>query len=402
MNYKLYSGIALTAFTLLATLGGHAESAESVEFEDEAWQEWQAEFEELERELEAWERSVTADPGYLQMLTVEGGLGYDDNVLLSAVDREGSAFLLTGLDYFLWSGARPAGGESSLFFYGSNKAFLRGSRFSDERLATLNARVTAETAPDWSVILPFDIVLFDQLADVSTRDVPLDPVRVRGGRISFQPGLSLQATEAAEWRGRVIARHGFLSQPLDDFRELGAGLSFDYSEDANTDLELDFSLVHRRYASRQALEADGEPIQGRRLEFLIPKAEGALKRSWGADQRWRSRTSGGFEINRDNGGGYFDFMRPFAAQRISYQSRAWGTELAARISRHSFSERTAPGDGSGPRLRRNTVDLRWKGEYTVNSMLGLTASFNHERVETNERDAGYRVNRIQAGVEVAF
>ncbi len=391
----------LVQFLILLFAISRLQSEPVDEFEDQTWDEWQAEFEALERELEGWLNDDPAGAGRMYLLSVEAGLGYRDNVLLSSVNRDGHAFLHTGADFFFWSAPHPNERETSLFLFATNRTFLGGSA-SDERTAALNARITLEAAPDWNVILPLDLMLFDQVTDISTREVQFDALRVRGGRIGFQPGLVFQATESSTVHGRGIGRYSFFRSPLDNHRELGAGLTWKHDHDLSTDLELDLTLIHRRYAGREALEANGEPIPGRRLEFVIPKAEASVSRSWDPEQRWRSKTSIGIEANHDNGGGYFDFIRPLVTQRISYQKAAWRGELFARASRYNYRERTAGANNSGPNLKRNAVDFGFKGVYSVNSRFDVFASGNHERIDSNERDAGYYVNTVMTGIELTF
>jgi hypothetical protein len=401
MNIEHPCRLLLVQFLVLLIAISRLQSEVDDEFEDQTWDEWQAEFEALERELEDWLYDDPAASTRMYLLSVEAGLGYRDNVLLSSVNRNGHAFLHTGADFFFWSAPQPNERETSLFLFATNRTFLGGS-VSDERTAALNGRITLEAAPNWNVILPLDIMLFDQVTDISTREAQFDALRVRGGRIGFQPGLAFQATESSTLHGRAIGRYSFFRSPLDNHRELGAGLTWRHDHDRNTDLELDLTLVHRRYASRQALEANGEPIPGRRLEFLIPKAEASVSHSWDPEQRWRSRTSIGIEANQDNGGGYFDFIRPLVAQRITYQHAPWRGEIFARASRYNYIEQTAGPDNTGPNLKRNAFDIGVKGVYSVNSRFDAFASANHERIDSNERDAGYFVNTVLTGIEVAF
>lgn len=375
--------------------------------DDEAEPEpWEKELEELEREAEELERELEAfldpeTPAWMGLFSLQGGLGHNDNVLQSSVSRDGSFFLFTGFDFMLRNTPASGDPEFNLFLFAENEHFFSNGDFNDQRLVSLHAEAVFEPAPDWELALPWDVNYYDEFVDVSTREVDLDTVRFRGVGVHFEPALRYGLAEAHELEGKVIGRKVFLRDPLDDYREIGVGASWEFVPAPATTLLAEARSVHRRYASREALEADGTPIEGRRREFLIHRLDGTVKHFWDTDRAWESRLSAGLEINRDNGDGYFDFLRPLFSHRLVYRRAPWRVVAGTRVSHYDYDVRTLD-DNTGGNLRRTFVDAELRGEFTMSDNLRLFAEYRHDTVLTNETGAAYRVNKTLAGAEWTF
>ncbi len=373
--------------------------------EEESNEAWEEELEAMERELEELERELeeyleAGQSDWMSLISLQGGFGHRDNVLRSAVSRTDGFFLYGGFDFFLLR-QPDAGPQLDLFLFAENLHFLRDGDFNDERLAALQVEVSREVTTDWALSAPFHVHYYDEFADVSTREEELGTVRFRGISMAAEPGVTWRPLDSHRFGGKAIGRQVFLRSPLDDYREVGPEVSWDHAISPRTEIDLSARSLWRRYSSREALESDGTAIDGRRREFTIHRIRGGLDRYWDDERRWRSRFGGGLEINRDNGGGYFDFSRPFVSHRLQYRRSPWSLGAGGRLSYYHYSTRAA-GQGSDSDLRRTVVDANLRADYEVVAGLHLSAEYTHDTVSTNQSDAGYRVNTTVFAAEWSF
>jgi hypothetical protein len=56
------------------------------------------------------------------------------------------------------------------------------------------------------------------------------------------------------------------------------------------------------------------------LEFNRNEFDLAVRNNWDHKRRWRTTTKLGFELNEDNGSGYFDYKRYYVAQQLRFQT----------------------------------------------------------------------------------
>lgn len=384
------------AFSAMTLADEAEEPAESWEKELEAME---REAEELERELEAFLDAEA--PSWMALFSLQGGVGYHDNVLQSSVSQDESAFLHTGFDFMLRNTPEAGEPEFNLFLFGENWHFLSDGDLNDTWLASLHAESVFELTPDWKLALPWDVNYYDQFTDVSTLEADLGIVRLRSVDVQFEPALRYHHSEAHELEGKLIARQAFVREPLDDYRELGLGFSWEFLPGPDTTLLAEAESVHRRYDTRQALDSDGVVIEGRRREILIHRLDGTVKHFWDSEQHWESRSSAELEVSRDNGGGYFDFYRPLLSHRLIYRRQPWRVAARTRASHYTFDVRTLD-DDDNRKLHRTAVDVSLRGEYTINANLLLFGEYRHDTILTNESGAEYRVNAVLAGAEWTF
>ncbi len=384
--------------TLLLVFGARAAAEEDPD-------DWEAEIEEIEREWEElereWEEFLDMEtPAWMPVFSVQAGIGYNDNVLRGNSSRQDSFFAHTGIDFMLWRNPEEEGPALHFFLMGENRHYFSNGDLNDERLLSLHAEATFDLATEWSLTLPLDTFYHDELVDVSTREEDLGIVRFQGAGLRFEPTLQYEPSDTDQLRAKLISRHVFLRDPLDDYREIGLGIGWEHNASAATTLTLEWRGVHRRYATREALDSDGAPIAGRRREFVIHNLTGGLRHFWDEARRWESRFGGGIEITRDGEDGFFDFHRPILSHRLIFRQTPWRISAGTRLSHYRFDEWTVEPDDET--LERTTVNADVRGEYQLFDRMQLFAEYRHDNVYTNERSASYRVNTALLGAEWMF
>ncbi len=378
-------------------------STAQAQAEEEA--DWQEELEALEREWEEmereWEEFIrAAPPTWMHLFSLQGGIGYNDNVLRSSVSRESSVFLQTGFDTTLWKNPRAEGPRYHMFLFGEGRHYIGNRDLDDDYILSLRGEGIYELPSEWSAVLPVNLDYNDEYVDVSTREAELDTIRFRGVGIGFSPALRYDLSDSDRVEGKAIVRRQQFSDPLDPYWETGGGLSWRHAADSATTFNFGSRVLFRRYDNREARDADGAILPGTRREFGIYHFDASVNHYWDEARRWRSRATAGAEINRDNAEGYFDFLRTHLSHRLIYQSRPWRIDTGLRYSHYQYDvRRTADGESN---LNRRIVTADLRAELAVTHNLNLYSEYRHENVHSNETDSGYRVNTVLTGVEWLF
>ena len=146
---------------------------------------------------------------------------------------------------------------------------------------------------------------------------------------------------------------------------------------------------------------DGTRIPGTLLEFQSHETELAWRHHWDEKRRWRTVTKLGFELNEDNGSGYFDYTRRWLSQQILYQASSWELSGEVKVGRYDFEVQTV---GAADSARRSKTDVTFalRGEKSLLSSLKLFAQFEHERSLSNEASYEYTLNTVSGGVDWEF
>jgi hypothetical protein len=333
---------------------------------------------------------------------VRAKVGYKDNVLLSAVHREGSAFTGAEAEVFWWR--LPTERFEALVF--ANATYTRFHESKEDPhewqgFAEVDARWFATQALRLNVIT--QAYYMDQVFDLSVTDAERVTAKLQltGAaattelRWTLLPDTWVQLKPTAQ-------RDTYRDGSDDNWQKSGqVALGRSFMQE-RLELSLSVQATRRRYDDRRQYNASGRALAGTDLVFTQREVSAKLAGTWGKTRAWQTLTTVGRTKNEDNGSGYFSYDYWHARQEIVWKQAQWKWRATARLGRYDYTLQTV-GIGIDPSLRmKKVVATELRAEYQWSPRLLLFSSYNGERHRSNDELARYHVNTIQAGLDWAF
>jgi hypothetical protein len=328
------------------------------------------------------------------------GVGYKDNVTLAHESPEESVFLATGVDYFA---LRLPEGATRFDFHliADESRFLSADAVDAERVAIAQARLRTDAGGGWETTIGLETIYQDQVLDVSVTETDLRTVQVEGLTLTGRPGVKRTMNRWGWVQLEVPVRRQWFRSPLDDYWEFGPEVSWGIPYGHRSEASLSYEFMRRGYDADESLTAQGAFIPGRTRAFERHEVGARWRHHWDAARRWRTTTRLSWLMNRDNGGGYFDYDRARLSQQARFEPGAWAFLVGMRLSFYDYRLQTASPFDGGRRER-----LEWSLEARVERRLArfVKVHLGWEREETfsNLTLDEYSVNVVTAGLDWEF
>lgn len=335
-------------------------------------------------------------PKWDHVFTVKGGGGYKDNLSLSHFQPESSAFLSAGGEAIV-NRLYEDGSELSFYLNGDQRWFLSHASVDQETLALGQARFKQVLGSRTSASLAAEYFYQDQVVDVSVTETNRQAVRAIGNTLTARPGF--RYTFGDEFWAAIelpVTRQLFAS-PLDDYWEFGPKLSVGRDYARKSSLVFSYQGSWAFYDTDSEVTADGRSIPGTHREINAHDVRLTWRHHWDESRRWRTTLKGGTKFNVDNGSGYFDFVRPYAAAEVRYRQRPWELALEGRCSYYHYPVQTVS-DTDPSNRARTEIGLEVRGERKLYKGLKVVGAYEYERVLSNDELETYRVNTVSGSV----
>ncbi|HTG45679.1 MAG TPA: hypothetical protein VK633_14245 [Verrucomicrobiae bacterium] len=340
--------------------------------------------------LSLWERTVN----------LRGAFGYKDNVLLSHTQREASPFWQSALDFSLIRAALDDGPSVTFFLTGEDRRYFSSSEVEKEQLILSQAKFTQEISSEWALGGLAQYLYADQVFDASATEQFIQALKVKSHNIQFAPFVTRSLPGKMELELKFTGERQLFNEPLDDYWEIGPQLTWTKQYGHRSSAALSYTYDDRRYDTRRQLDLAFQPVENSSLRFDQHEFEGVINHSWDARRRWRSRARFLFEVNQDNGSGYYDYYRYRFSQRFGYYSKSWQATVEGKVLHYDYQRQPVPG----------TAELRQVWEYvaglhlekTIWNQLKIFADTEHEIVKSNYQVEEYWVNTLMGGVDWEF
>ena len=341
--------------------------------------------------------SPPAAPRWSVWTSAHTGFGYKDNLLLSHVNEERSAFARGGVEAFAWR--LPRGRVDYVGMLGAE-----GTRyFSGEAIENeANAFLAAEGRYRIRDVFTFGIrgrgYYFDQIFDVSNTEVQrtvaeLKQTGFRAGpavRWAFVPWAWVELDAA---RIRDTYHDGSLDAWVS---EAGARLGWEPTRRFVMSIG---AREHRRdFDRREQLSFSGRVIEGTRLAVRERGGDAQVEIVWDDAGQWTTTTEARYVHYTDNGSGYFNYRERGITQEIEWSRDPWRVEFEGSAARFDFEVQIV-GLGLFPPPRiKDEFFARVRVERTLSERWGAYAEFSWERSRGNEVVSSYVVNEGLLGI----
>lgn len=329
---------------------------------------------------------------------LKGGGGYRDNARSSAADPEGGGFVLAGLET-MWLRLPPDGPRFTFFLEAEHLEFVTGDDLPADTFVSSFSQLRFDTGTGIEAILGLGAFFLDEIVDVTTSEIVLEPIRVRG--YGFTPSASVRKTWPSELfiEAKASASRQWFHDPLHDFWEYGPKLSTGWTP-GNSEISFSVEYLERDYDDRRAIATDGTSIPDSEVDFHILRPGLTISHTWGEERQWRSYTELGMEFNRDSETDYFSYDRIRTSQRFTFSRDPWDLTAHLRYSFYDYKvQRTDDGEsnrirhswGAGVEIQRNLSDR-----------CALFGRYDRDWVRSNEPETDYSVDTWSAGLTWQF
>lgn len=332
-------------------------------------------------------------------LNLRGAIGYKDNLLLSRLQEESSAFWQTSADFFLFRlGDTPW--SFTFFISGEDRRYFSGEAVDSEQLLLTHLQVSRELGENWESGTELEYYYLDQVVDASATENIFVSLPVKSHSLVAAPFVSRQLPWDSEVKLEFEATRQFYNEPLDDYWELGPEISFSKEYGHRSEVSLSYALRERNYDTRLHLGLDFVSIPDTELKFHQHDTELTLSHNWDEQRRWRSRLRLAYELNLDNGTGFFDYHKYRLAKRFSFVGKSWDASVEGRVYWYDYLiQPVLEGDETRERTEY-ALNVRVQKRFMEKLLLFFESE--HEWSRSNLMLDEYQVNTLMSGVDWEF
>jgi len=344
-----------------------------------------------------WTESMLWD----HQVTLSSGVGYNDNVLLSAFHPRGSQFSINGVDAMVLR--LPLDGwQMEGAIIGDDIRYWRNVGTNSEDTFTASLRVQRELPRSWRAGFEVRGLYEKQVLDISTSVGVPTTALVDGYGYTLQPSLRKDFVPGFWLQLETPVTHLFYKAPLDEYWDYGPVVTAGYDYGERSDVTLSYGVSYQPHAQWAALDAEGRPLN-RPLQIYQQRVELAWRQYWDAHHDWRSATRLIFTYRQDNGGGFFNDYQYQAVQDLRWQTANWQVKASAQLVAEIYPVQGV-GILNGEILGRNLFDLSLEAERRLYKGLKVFAKWEYQQAQSNEAaNAGdYLARTVSGGLRWEF
>lgn len=365
---------------------------------------------QTDEEVNALVAEALSLPEWQTIVSATTGTGYKDNVFLAHADPRGSPFVSLAGE-LMWLRTGETGPRFNLFanvearnFFGSGFSHQEYTAFSQAQLEyDFNQRLQGSIAAHYYYQDQLLNVAFLELTPNQTNEqtTVVRAAPVLGHTLGLQPGVRLQLAGLNWVALETPVNRQFFERPLDDYWDAGFRLTLGHNYGWESKVSLSYEPSWWFYDSDPALTATGEVIPDSLRRRFQHNVRLAWQHHLDNKKRWTTVAGVGARLNRENGGGFYDYHKWFASGRIQYRAHGWEISAEGRFAFYDYLNQT---------VSETDPTLRWRTEWTalleaerrITDKVSVVASFEHEASGSNDPLETYSVNTISASVRWEF
>jgi opacity protein-like surface antigen len=353
-----------------------------------------------DEEVAALVAEVLSAPEWSTVAGGSLGFGYKDNVFLAHDNPKGAAFASAGAELLALRYA-PLGPRYNFFATGDTRHFFGNDVSHQEYTAFGQALAERDFNERFLGSLAAQFYYQDQVMDVSVSETNRQAIPVLGETINLRPGTRWQLAEQFSLALEAYGTRQYYNQPLDDYWEAGAKLAASHQFGHDSKITASYEPSWRAYDTDPALTATGAAITNSHRESVRHDLRLAWQQHWDAQKALRTVIGGGVRLNRENGGGYFDYVRWAATAKILYRAKAWELSAEGRFANYDYTTQTISATDAEKRNRSDWTAILGV-ERRLNEQLVWTLNYEYEAATSNDPLETYTVNTVSTALRWDF
>ena len=339
-------------------------------------------------------------PEWNAVCTATAGGGYKDNVFLSPTDPRGAAFASASAELLVLRFS-PLGPRFNFFANADARHFF-GNGLSHQEYTSFNqAMYERDFNEHFQGSLIAQYLYQDQLLDVSVSQTNREAVPVLGHTFSARPGGKMDLPGGNWLALETHATRQLLQRPLDDYWDAGFRLSVGHGYGWDSKVTLSYEPFWRPYDNDPARTATGTTITNSHRRSFQQEGRLEWRHNWNEPKTWRTVLGLSGRVNRENGGGYFDYVRWSASGKIQYVAHGWELSAQGRFARYDYDTQIV--DATDPTKRIRTewsvgLDLERK----LAEKIVWVTSYEFEETLSNDPLETYTLNMVSTALRWEF
>ncbi len=318
--------------------------------------------------------------------------GYRDNVLRSGTVARGSAFYMTEAEgsmmrltendaYFLF------------YFFGEDLRYFDMPAVEYEQVFSAAALVAAPVGMRHELGAELSYLYQHQIFDVSDTEITRRRLLVLGHGATARPHWKIRMNEAWSAQLEATAYRQIYELELDDYTEASGRAILNRHYGRRSEARLYYEWMERWYDTRPQTDRSGAPRPDTDLIYRQHEAGLRLKHYWDRNRRWRTLSSGGIMLNRDNGAGFYDYDRLLLRQQLRWQNDRW--HLSGNLRGGWYRYQVQQVDNRRRERSYFSADLR--AEYRIAKKWQLFTTGERVWNRSNDRTDEYNDWMVRAG-----
>jgi hypothetical protein len=344
-----------------------------------------------------WDESMLWDRQFI----LSSGIGYKDNVLLSAFNPRGSAFVDNGVDLMVlrlpldgWQVTGSLIGDDLRYWHDV------GADREDSFISSVEVR--RELPRGWQAGLEARGLYEHQVVDTTTSAGTPTAALVDGFGLTGQPFVQKNLPLGFSAKVQLPVTRWLLGPPLDNSWEFGPAATVTWQGGRRTELSFTYGASVQEHDTWVALDAYGRPLP-ERLQTFQNRYELAWRQYWDADRAWRSATRLSYTDKTDNGGGYFNYHQPAVTEELRWQARGWRVQAEGQMTAQHYPVQGV-GILNGETLARTLWSVSGEIERRLSGGLKIYARGEYQQSLSNEALGAdsYHATTLSSGVRWEF
>ncbi len=279
-------------------------------------------------------------PNWIQEIIVQGGIGYNDNPLLTSLAKESSLYSTIEAEYV---GIRlPRNGAGQFFLYGFGE-YIRYANVTDldhEIVAIIQANYKQDIFTALGSETALQYAYNDRVFGLSPLEDELITTQVRVHQFNARQGFTVRFPAAIQLKTDFYLEHNLFVESTNDYWKPG-NRSYLERRFLNQALRVqagaDFHW--RNYDERPARNSNGFVIPDTVVQWQSLEPFLSLKWKTQGDNPFNVSTRIGYRWNEDDAEGYDDFTRLTATLRAGKSWGPWEFEADGSVSHYQYPNR---------------------------------------------------------------
>lgn len=326
----------------------------------------------------------------------EAVFGYKDNLLLSSVADERSAFVRGGAEVMLM-GLRPRT-QLSFFAQGERTEYFEGEGVKHDANAFALAEVAYQATDTLKLRLPVIGSYADDVFDVSETEFERTVAELEVSTARVAPTLRWSYARRGWIEAQGVAERKWYADEGNDARNGEGRLRAGWRLGRRFEVQLGAARRWRNFEHRVQYTATGRARPGTQLKVAEREGEVRLVADWDGEGVWETTTRLQVMDYRDNYSGFFSYERGRVAQEVAWRRAPWLVRLEASAERTEWHVQTVGIGVAPPARHREGFEASLRMERAIGERWTAVAGYSWERARSNETIASYRVNEGVLGL----
>ena len=331
------------------------------------------------------------------------GLGYKENVIMSAFAPESSSFSNAGFDFM---GMRipmdDNGFEVAIFGAFDDRRYFDAPSVDFEQIGLINTSLEKPIGDSWLMKIDARYIYIDEVLDATMMEdyVLAGAVHVVGSQLSLEPAFQWNFIGDAWLEFKPYISRQYFVEPLDDYLEIGGRVSAGIDYGFRSKVFIYKAKVRRAFDARSQRDEVGFYIPDSDLIYDRPESGVEWTHYWNSDRSVRMRTRYSIMDNDDNGPGYYDYRRERLLHNWRLQFSKFSFSGTLREALYDYDFQRSDDFVSLREAAGRSVDFSVQYEY--NEHLALKLEFEQEITQSNSLEDEYRYRIYSVGLDWEF